>query len=60
MTETEARTKKCPFGVHSTCIASDCMGWRLMSPLTPEDGYCGPAGRPVRLFERHHDEDYGQ
>lgn len=31
------------------CIASDCMAWRSLSPLIPDDGYCGLAGQPMRF-----------
>jgi hypothetical protein len=51
MTEAEAKTKICPFrlGKGGKCAASQCMAWRLTSPLLPGDGFCGLAGRPVEM-----------
>ena len=48
MTEEEAKTKICPIiqidEGFVKCRASGCMAWRLVSPLVPDDGFCGLAG----------------
>lgn len=37
------------------CLASGCMAWRVSSPLTPDDGYCGLAGQPAHFTVREDD-----
>lgn len=65
MTEEEARGKLCCMSMANNhlprqCRASDCMAWRLISRLAPDDGYCGLAGTPRHLqyfAERREDDD---